>query len=355
MRAHTKMISTTQRRIPRVFRLTIILMSSVGAMEVICGQEQRRVQSVQAAKEYALTANVQESRRVSLFFDALAFTARNSGQDLSGDISTNTISGEGFRSPFLEDIRFNDNAFYMLNLIEPRVWNGKDAEDGQFMEAVYVYGGFGICSAVLIASDKVLTASHCVCDRRTSYVRVGTSVSNYVQEFIVSETAMMPLTCADNRRGQDIAVLTLSTSTTLTPARIANYGNLGDFRQATVVGFGAAGIDRPSGVKRYGDIVVVSAHCSGFVEQDGALVPDQDYYDCVPGQELVAGSPAWLTDSCGGDSGGPLYHVADDGTRLLVGITSREVRTHTVQRCGNGGVYTRLDNRVMRWLESQGL
>jgi secreted trypsin-like serine protease len=64
------------------------------------------------------------------------------------------------------------------------------------------------------------------------------------------------------------------------------------------------------------------------------------------------------TDTCRGDSGGPVFLVEGD-TYRLVAITSRAgpgAQSDTVAHCGGGGIYT-LPGRasVMDWLRSNGV
>jgi secreted trypsin-like serine protease len=68
-----------------------------------------------------------------------------------------------------------------------------------------------------------------------------------------------------------------------------------------------------------------------------------------PGGELGAGGDG--TDTCYGDSGGPIFLNTDSGD-YLVGITSRGWDDVTVD-CGQGGIYVRPD-AVLAWLEEAG-
>src|SRR5262249_21034882 len=66
----------------------------------------------------------------------------------------------------------------------------------------------------------------------------------------------------------------------------------------------------------------------------------------APGGEFAAGGHG--TDSCFGDSGGPLY-VGVRGGAALIGVVSRGDGT-AGQPCASGGVYVRAD-KVARWIE----
>jgi secreted trypsin-like serine protease len=72
--------------------------------------------------------------------------------------------------------------------------------------------------------------------------------------------------------------------------------------------------------------------------------------DCPTG-EVCVWSECTATDTCSGDSGGPVY-VEVDGTTYLVGIVSRGVQG-SLTYCGEGGIYT-LANFYDDWLTSNG-
>jgi endonuclease G len=54
-------------------------------------------------------------------------------------------------------------------------------------------------------------------------------------------------------------------------------------------------------------------------------------------------------DTCTGDSGGPIY-IRDGQDWLLAGATSRATKG-SVNNCGDGGVYVRVD-RYLDWIDS---
>ena len=113
-----------------------------------------------------------------------------------------------------------------------------------------------------------------------------------------------------------------------------------------VVGFGTTDLagSKGYGVKQQADVPIVSAACRGRVNgrSDGAV------YGCHAGQEIVAGKPLLLRDTCKGDSGGPLYVAGAGGRWLLAGVTSRGTDLATTM-CGDGGLYTRVD-QYQTWI-----
>lgn len=97
-------------------------------------------------------------------------------------------------------------------------------------------------------------------------------------------------------------------------------------REVVLVGFGATAQDAADdGTKR-----VVTTTITRFSER---------------GLEFYAGKAG--QDTCGGDSGGPVYVRLDDGTLRLAGITSRGP-----EPCGNGGWYG-TPYPALCWLDSQ--
>jgi uncharacterized protein (TIGR03382 family) len=73
-------------------------------------------------------------------------------------------------------------------------------------------------------------------------------------------------------------------------------------------------------------------------------------YGCVhaiqPGGEFVAGGGG--TDSCFGDSGGPVYLDTPRGV-VAIGAVSRGVNGAQMP-CGSGGIYVRTD-KIIDWIE----
>jgi hypothetical protein len=63
-------------------------------------------------------------------------------------------------------------------------------------------------------------------------------------------------------------------------------------------------------------------------------------------------------DTCGGDSGGPVFWI-QDGLAWLVGVTSRAapgVQQNATLHCGGGGIYTLIGRRdVHAWLRANGV
>jgi hypothetical protein len=120
------------------------------------------------------------------------------------------------------------------------------------------------------------------------------------------------------------------------------------------VGFGAT--DRDATIKprhkREASITAASNGCTGSTNGQS----DESAYGCKPNEEIVAGHLRDRTDTCNGDSGGPLYissrgtgEVTPSSEYRLAGVTSR-ASSLSQTMCGDGGVYERLDRGARDWI-----
>jgi hypothetical protein len=126
------------------------------------------------------------------------------------------------------------------------------------------------------------------------------------------------------------------------------------------VGFGSADLSGAGvGVRRYVDIPVASPDCSGHIPTQTGVKDDESWYGCHPDFEIVAGQPHLGKDTCHGDSGGPIFGYVYQGhgnyKEYLVGVTSRGVQSLGAQDCGDGGIYTRVDGGVAKYIRDQGV
>ncbi|MFJ8003946.1 S1 family peptidase [Streptomyces fagopyri] len=187
------------------------------------------------------------------------------------------------------------------------------------------------CGGTLVAANKVVTAAHCMTGETTSSVRVVggrtylTGTNGTVSK--VSRIWVDP-GYTDATNGDDVAVLTLSTPMSYTPASYVAATSTGVYAAGTtarIVGWGTTSENGGSSDQlRTATVPIVSdAGCRSSYGSD-YLASDM----------VCAGYTNGGTDTCQGDSGGPLLIGG-----VLAGITSWG---NGCAEAGYPGVYTRL-------------
>ncbi|MFC5199296.1 S1 family peptidase [Streptomyces kaempferi] len=187
------------------------------------------------------------------------------------------------------------------------------------------------CGGTLVAADKVVTAAHCMVGETTSSVRVvgGRTYLNGTNG-TVSKVGKIWINpgYTDATNGDDVAVLTLSTSMSYTPASYVASTNTGVYAAGTtarIVGWGTTSENGGSSNQlRTATVPIVSDSSCG--SSYGS--------DYVASDMVCAGYTNGGTDTCQGDSGGPLLIGG-----VLAGITSWG---NGCAEAGYPGVYTRL-------------
>ncbi|MET8286416.1 S1 family peptidase [Streptomyces sp. NPDC048448] len=187
------------------------------------------------------------------------------------------------------------------------------------------------CGGTLVAADKVVTAAHCMVGETTSSVRVvgGRTYLNGTNG-TVSKVGRIWINpgYTDATNGDDVAVLTLSTSMSYTPASYVASTNTGVYAAGTtarIVGWGTTSENGGSSNQlRTATVPIVSDSSCG--SSYGS--------DYVASDMVCAGYTNGGTDTCQGDSGGPLLIGG-----VLAGITSWG---NGCAEAGYPGVYTRL-------------
>ncbi|SFG83318.1 S1 family peptidase [Streptomyces mirabilis] len=187
------------------------------------------------------------------------------------------------------------------------------------------------CGGTLVAANKVVTAAHCVVDETTSSVRVvgGRTYLNGTNGTVskVSKIWINP-DYTDATNGDDVAVLTLSTSMSYTPASYVASTDTGVYATgatARIIGWGTTSESGSSSNQlRTATVPLVSnSSCAGSYGSE-----------FVASDMVCAGYTNGGTDTCQGDSGGPLLIGG-----VLAGITSWG---NGCAEAGYPGVYTRL-------------
>lgn len=177
------------------------------------------------------------------------------------------------------------------------------------------------CTGVLVGCQTVITAAHCVCpdqtDTASACIAAGLTDPSMISVFLqhAGFFAVNAITINPSYEfgvGSDIAVLKLTTPVSgIAPSRINTTEAPPVGTAGTIVGFGLS-IDNStdSGVKRAGK--VVTARCT-------APIPNSTHV-CWNFVEPL-GSSGDNSNTCSGDSGGPLFINFGSGDQVA-GLTS---------------------------------
>jgi hypothetical protein len=253
----------------------------------------------------------------------------------------------------------------LIKIVDP---DARPAPEYGYVVAIYFdrLDGRQICTGILIAPRLVLTAGHCGCGILGSYTvdfRQNTRTGNerYVANVEGAPILYDSRVCTDGLldEGRDLALLRLYADVNL---HQPGYGYPPDMiwqlrrklpagRRLIAVGYGYT-LNSQLGVRMQGSIPVLSADCA-----------DRRYSSyCAPFAEMIladAPGPRARADTCGGDSGGPIFLIDDDKLPKLIGVTSRAApgaQDNPVLHCGGGGIYTLIGRTsVHAWLATNGV
>lgn len=270
---------------------------------------------------------------------------------LRGGVPLRAAGAPRDRSPraqqLLHDPRYLRNARELARRAQggTRVVGGTRVPRHGFLDCVAVGNDadWG-CTGTLIAADVVVTAGHCA--SFATRVFFGGDVSKPGKIVAVRERVRHPQYRQGGKQNDLMILLLASRVDNIPPRPIAARSVIDRATDGRVVGFGNTDPLGSSGygVKRQVDVPIASPACRGSVDGEA----DRTAYGCDVGLEFVAGKPLLARDSCTGDSGGPFYIDAGDGSWVVAGATSRATNS-APNDCGDGGIYVRLD-RYRAWI-----
>lgn len=221
------------------------------------------------------------------------------------------------------------------------VVGGTTVPAGKWPDAVAVIGAQGSCTGTLIAPTVVLTAGHCA---EVNPSQIIANTTDYAVQGGVHVNVRSVTSYPAWQSTYDLAVIVLDKPVTgITPRAVGidcTFDAFAAGAQVHLVGFGL--------IDETGTGNNTALHEAMAPVTNPTCTTGRGCQDSVaPGGEFVAGGSG--TDSCFGDSGGPVYLDTPRGP-VVIAAVSRGVNG-SATACGGGGIYVRTD-KLVPWLET---
>jgi secreted trypsin-like serine protease len=188
--------------------------------------------------------------------------------------------------------------------VSPAIIDGGNATSAPWAARLFVNGREN-CSATIIAATWILTAQHCVDGAGTYTFHIGNLDQTQGEEATGVAIHEHP--------SADLALVELDHAVSATYAPLGSEGAVEPGETVQVYGWGATCTDRPeiecqSQLLKVADVNVTSIDCSDY--RGGTAV-------CASRGDGI---------TAGGDSGGPMFATAPDGSYVQVGVASTSDR-----------------------------